>query len=93
MYGSLRVNPQKVLAVNARMMVGLGPARARLRQIDNGHTSFFWTRSVEEEAVILSRHPPKPPPGPDYWRQETQQRSRRACWASDATGRKAAPRL
>jgi hypothetical protein len=90
LYGSLRVNPQKVLAVNARMMVGLGPARVRLRQIDNGHTSCFSTRS--EEPGIPSRHPPKPPPGPDDWRQETQQRSRRACRASDATGRKAAPR-
>jgi hypothetical protein len=52
--------------VNVRMMVGLGPARVRLRQIDNGHNGFFWTRS--EEPVISSRHPPMPPPGPDDWR-------------------------
>jgi hypothetical protein len=89
LYASLRVNPQKALAVNARMMVGLGPARVRLRQIDNGHTSFFSTRS--EEPVIPSRHPPKPPPGPDDWRQETQQRSPSCVLGQRRHGTKSRP--
>ena len=60
------IAPPVIVAVNARMMVGLDPARVRLRQVDNGHTGFFWTKS--DEPVVASRHPPMPPPGPNDWR-------------------------
>src|SRR5687768_12360282 len=36
-------DPPVIFAVNARMMVGLDPASVSLRQIDNGHSGFFWT--------------------------------------------------
>ena len=64
-FEAIKLDPAAV-GVNARMMVGLDPARVRLRQIDNGHSGFFWTRS--DEPVIPGRHPPMPPPGPDDWR-------------------------
>lgn len=57
---------QPVFAVNARMMLGFDPATVKLRQVDNGHTGWFWTRS--DEPPMLSNHPPMPPPGPDDWR-------------------------
>jgi hypothetical protein len=60
------VEPAVIFGVNARMMVGLDPAQVSLRQVDNGHTGAFWTKS--DEPVIPSRHPPMPPPGPDDWR-------------------------
>jgi hypothetical protein len=63
---AVKAAPPIIFGVNARMMLGLDPARVRLRQIDNGHTGFFWTRS--EEPPIPSRHPEMPPPGPDDWR-------------------------
>jgi hypothetical protein len=63
---AIKVAPPVIVGVNARMMVGLDPARVQLRQIDNGHTGFFWTKS--DEPVIASRHPPMPPPGPNDWR-------------------------
>jgi hypothetical protein len=63
---AITANPPQILAVNARMMVGLDPALVRLRQVDNGHTGYFFTKS--DEPVIPSRHPPVPPPGPDDWR-------------------------
>lgn len=55
-----------IFGVNARMMIGLDPAGVKLRQIDNGHSGFFWTKS--DAPVLASRHPPIPPPGPDDWR-------------------------
>lgn len=58
--------PQPIYGVNARMMVGLDPAKVKLLQVDNGHTGFFWTRS--DDPVIASKHPPMPAPGPDDWR-------------------------
>lgn len=63
---AIAVDPPTIFGVNARMMVGLDPKRVRLRQIDNGHTGYFWTRS--DEPAIASRHPPMPPPGADDWR-------------------------
>jgi hypothetical protein len=63
---ALNAAPPVIFGVNARMMLGLDPARVRLRQIDNGHTGFFWTTS--DEPPIPSRHPEMPPPGPDDWR-------------------------
>ena len=59
--------PQPVIfGVNARMMVGLDPAKVKLKQIDNGHSGYFWTKS--NSPVMASRHPPIPAPGPDDWR-------------------------
>src|SRR4051812_4404677 len=55
-----------IFGVNARMMIGLDPAQVKVRQVDNGHTGYFWTTS--DEPVIASKHPPMPPPGPDDWR-------------------------
>jgi hypothetical protein len=63
---AIKADPPQIAGVNARMMVGLDPARVRLRQVDNGHSGFFWTKS--DEPVIPSRDPPMPPPGPDDWR-------------------------
>lgn len=50
-------------AVNARMMVGLDPKTVEIRQVDNGHTGFFWTTS--DQPPRESNHPPMPP---DEWR-------------------------
>jgi hypothetical protein len=55
-----------IFGVNARMMVGLDPAKVQLRQIDNGHSGYFWTKSGLP--VMPSNHPPMPPPAPDDWR-------------------------
>jgi hypothetical protein len=60
------VQQRMIFGVNARMMVGLDPATVQLRQIDNGHTGYFWTKC--DTPVIASRHPPMPPPGPEDWR-------------------------
>lgn len=65
-FQALAPHPPLILGVNARMMVGLDPARVQVRQINNGHTGYFWTKS--DQPVIASRHPPMPPPGPDDWR-------------------------
>ncbi|HYK64652.1 MAG TPA: hypothetical protein VEY94_06890 [Patescibacteria group bacterium] len=65
-FEAIHLNPPIIVGVNARMMVGLDPARVHLRQIDNGHTGFFWTKS--DEPPMPSRHPRMPPPGPDDWR-------------------------
>jgi hypothetical protein len=59
-------DPPPIFGINARMIVGLNPAHVQVRQVDNGHNGFFWTRS--DEPVLVSRHPPMPPPGPDDWR-------------------------
>jgi hypothetical protein len=59
-------DPPGVVAVNARMMAGLDPAKTRIRRIDNSHSGFFWTR--EDEPPMPSRHPPMPPPRPEDWR-------------------------
>jgi hypothetical protein len=60
------MQPPVIFAVNARMMVGLDPAKVQMRQVDNGHSGYFWTKS--DTPVIASRHPHMPPPGPDDWR-------------------------
>ena len=51
---------------SARMMAGLDPSTVVVRQIDNSHSGFFWTRS--DEPVIPSRHPAMPPPSFEDWR-------------------------
>jgi hypothetical protein len=59
-------DPPAILALNARMMVGLDGANIEVRRIDNGHLGWFWTR--DDGPIIPGRHPPMPPPGPDDWR-------------------------
>ena len=55
-----------IFGVNARMMAGLDPSKVTIRQIDNSHSGFFWTRS--DEPVLASGHPPMPPPTFEDWR-------------------------
>src|SRR5262245_19154321 len=59
-------DPPRIYGVNARMIPTLDPASVRLRQKDNGHTGFFWTRS--DDPPESSHHPKMDPPGPDDWR-------------------------
>ena len=59
-------DPSEIWGLNARMMVGLDGPNTPVRQIDNGHVGWFWTRS--DGPFIPGRHPPMPPPGPDDWR-------------------------
>ena len=59
-------DPPEIFVLNARMMVGLDGANIPVRQIDNGHLGWFWTRS--DRPFTPGRHPPMPPPGPDDWR-------------------------
>jgi hypothetical protein len=63
---ALDTDPPRIFAVNARMIPTLDPATVPLRQTDNGHSGFFWTRS--KDPVVASHHPKMPPPGPDDWR-------------------------
>ena len=56
-------DPPHLYGVNSRMMLGLDPSTVALRQVDHGHSGFFWTRS--DEPVIPSK---QPPPAPDEWR-------------------------
>lgn len=65
-FEAAKEEPPVILAVNARMMAGLDPAKVRIRRIDNSHSGFFWTRP--DEPVIESRHPKMPPPTPEDWR-------------------------
>ena len=60
------VAPTHIFAVNARMIPTLDPKDVRVRQKDNGHTGWFWTRS--EEPWEPSLHPEMDPPGPEDWR-------------------------
>ena len=63
---AISVDPPVLYGLNVRMMPALDPSTVNLRQVDNGHSGVFWTRS--DEPVRPSRHPPMPPPGPDDWR-------------------------
>jgi hypothetical protein len=63
---ALDTNPPRIYGINARMIPTLDPASIRLRQKDNGHTGFFWTRSAEPPEP--SRHPRLDRPGPEDWR-------------------------
>ena len=60
------LDPPAIFGVNARMMAGLDPATVVVRQIDNSHSGFFWTRS--DQPVLQSRHPAMPPPTFEDWR-------------------------
>jgi len=59
-------NPPYIYGINARMIPTLDPKSVRLRQKDNGHTGWFWTRS--DAPPEPSQHPKMDPPGPDDWR-------------------------
>jgi hypothetical protein len=63
---ALDSDPPRIYGINARMIPTLDPASVRLRQRDNGHTGFFWTRSAEPPEP--SHHPKMALPGPDDWR-------------------------
>jgi hypothetical protein len=58
--------PPPIFGVNARNIPTLDPARVPVRQMDNSHSGFFWTKSAEPPRP--SHHPKMPPPGPDDWR-------------------------
>jgi hypothetical protein len=61
------MEPRGIFGVNMRLMTGgLDPRSVKVRQVDNGHTGWFWTTS--DAPVIASRHPPVPKPGPLDWR-------------------------
>ena len=63
---ALETDPPTIYGINARLIPTLDPASVRLRQKDNGHTGFFWTKSAAPPEP--SRHPKIAPPGPDDWR-------------------------
>ena len=56
----------KLYGINVRMIPTIDPATVELRQVDNGHTGRFWTRS--EKPARSSHHPKMPLPGPEDWR-------------------------
>ena len=61
-----KADPPVIYGVNARMMAGLDPATVRIRQKNNSHSGFFWTRP--DDPIEPSRHPAMPPPSPLDWR-------------------------
>ena len=63
---AVREKPPFIYGVNARMIPTLDPKSVRLRQKDNGHTGWFWTRS--DGPIEASHHPKMPPPTADDWR-------------------------
>ena len=65
-FAGVHEDPPRIYGVNTRMMPTLDPAKVQVRQKDNGHTGFFWTRSAAPPEP--SHHPVMPPPGPDDWR-------------------------
>ena len=60
------IAPSHIFAVNARMIPTLDPAGVQVRQKDNGHTGWFWTRSSDPWEP--SSHPEMDSPGPEDWR-------------------------
>ena len=63
---ALETEPARIYGINARLIPTLDPASVRLRQRDNGHTGFFWTRSSAPPEP--SQHPKLGPPRPEDWR-------------------------
>lgn len=63
---ALDTDPPRIYGINARMIPTLDPTSVRLRQIDNGHTGLFWTRSADPPEP--SHHPEMNAPGPEDWR-------------------------
>ncbi len=63
---AVNVDPPLIFGINARMMLGLDPSRVQVRQIDNGHSGYFWTKSAEP--FMAGHHPKLPPPGAEDWR-------------------------
>jgi len=66
LYMTPTASPQHIYGVNARMIPTLDPAAVKVRQVDNSHTGFFWSKATEPP--VPSRHPKMAPPGPDDWR-------------------------
>ncbi len=62
----LKAEAPHIYGVNARLIPALDPAQVKIRQKDNGHTGFFWTR--RDAPPEPSRHPQMAPPGPEDWR-------------------------
>ena len=58
--------PPYIYGINARMIPTLDPKSVRVRQKDNGHTGYFWTRS--NAPAESSRHPKMDPPSENDWR-------------------------
>jgi hypothetical protein len=65
-FTALDTDPPRIYGVNVRMIPTLDPSSVRLRQKDNGHTGYFWTRAASPPES--SHHPKMNPPGPDDWR-------------------------
>jgi len=60
---AIEADPPAVYGLNARLLVGLDPSEVELRQVDHGHSGFFWTASAEPPRVSH-----QPPPDPNGWR-------------------------
>ena len=58
--------PPFIYGINARMIPTLNPSSMRVRQKDNGHTGWFWTRS--DAPPEPSPHPKMDPPNENDWR-------------------------
>jgi hypothetical protein len=63
---AIKENPPQIYGINARLIPTLDPASVRLRQKDNGHTGWFWTRS--DAPPEPSQHPKMDRPGANDWR-------------------------
>ena len=63
---ALDVPNQPIFGLNARLIPTLDPSSVRLRQLNNSHTGWFWTKS--NDPPVPSRHPHMPMPSPDDWR-------------------------
>ena len=52
-------DPPVLYGLNARMILPLDPSKVSLRQVDNGHSGFFWTPARTNRsgpAAILRCH-------------------------------------
>ncbi len=63
---AVTADPPQIYGINARLIPTLDPASVRLRQKDNGHTGWFWTRSDAPPEPSL--HPKMDRPGENDWR-------------------------
>jgi hypothetical protein len=63
---AIDADPPRIYGINVRMIPTLDPASVKVRQIDNGHTGFFWTKS--DKPFRPGHHPQMPPRGADDWR-------------------------
>jgi hypothetical protein len=58
--------PEKIRAINARMLVNFDTGRVTIHRSDNAHTGWFWTRP--DAPIWTGAQPPLDAPGPDDWR-------------------------